>query len=88
MFTMKAAITTPLTVQNICATWATLKISHHTAKWWYQGDQSGAACTEVAAGTSTATLTLTTGTTYTYRAYSATGCAAANEIDAVTFTTP
>ena len=87
IFTVKANLA-PLTAESITATGATLKISHHTAKWWYQGAQSGATCTEVAAGTNTATLTLTANTTYTYRAYSATGCAAANEIDAVTFTTP
>ncbi len=87
MFTVQATLL-PLTVQNIGAAWATLKISHHTGAWWYQGSQANAACTEVAAGANTAFLTsLTAETTYSYRAYSATGCAAANGIDSVTFKT-
>ena len=87
MFTVQAALL-PLTVQNIGATWATLVISPHTGAWWYQGSQANAACTEVAAGANTATLTnLTAETTYAYRAYSASGCAAANGIDSVTFKT-
>ena len=42
----------------------------------------------MAAGTTTASLSsLTAGTTYTYKAYSGSGCASANEIASVSFTT-
>ena len=75
-----------LTVTNITFTTATLTFGNHTSAWWYKGDQSGATCTSVAAGTTTASLaTLTAGTTYTYKAYSDSGCT--TEIGSATFTT-
>ena len=75
-----------LAVTNIAHTTATLALGNQTSAWWYKGDQSGATCTSVAAGTTTAGLaTLTAGTAYTYKAYSDSGCTA--EIGSVTFTT-
>ena len=85
-FTTSAAT---LAVSNITKTSATLTISSHSnIAWWYQGNQSGATCTSIAANTLTADLTdLTVGTEYTYKAYNASGCDAANEIASRTFTT-
>ena len=68
-----AAIT--LTASEVSASGATLTIGNYNAAWWYEGDQSGATCTSVDAGTATATLSnLDAGTSYVYKAYSATGC--------------
>ena len=85
-FTTSAAT---LAVSNITKTSATLTISGHSnIAWWYQGNQSGATCTSIAVNTLTADLTdLTVGTEYTYKAYNASGCDAANEIASRTFTT-
>ena len=79
-----------LTASNVTTTGATLNLNltGHNAAWWYQGNQSGATCTKVAAGTSTATLSLSASTAYIYKAYSASGCAAANELGSAMFTTP
>ena len=77
-----------LEATDVTASGATLKLSLHSAAWWYQGSQDGATCTSVAANVSTATLsTLTGGTSYTYKAYDKTGCVSADEIASVTFTT-
>ncbi len=71
--------TVSLAASGVKETTATLTIGNHTAAWWYQGDQDGAACTAVAASTATASLSgLTGGAEYTYKAYSATGCNATN----------
>ena len=79
-----------LTASNVTTTGATLNLNltGHNAAWWYQGNQSGASCTKVAAGTSTATLSLSASTAYIYKAYGASGCAAANELGSAMFTTP
>ena len=77
-----------LTVSNVTETSATLTIVNHSTAWWYEGNQAGATCTSVSAGTSTAELSdLTGGTSYTYKAYDKTGCHAADEIASETFTT-
>ena len=77
-----------LEATDVTASGATLKLSLHSAAWWYQGSQAGATCTPVGANVSTATLsTLTGGTSYTYKAYDKTGCNSADEIASVTFTT-
>ena len=66
---------TGLTATSVTATGATLTIVNHNGGWWHKGDQAGATCTSVAAGTKTASLTqLTTATTYTYTAYSDATC--------------
>ena len=68
-----AAVT--LAASEVSASGATLTIGNHIDAWWYEGDQSGATCTSVSAGTLTATLSsLDAGTSYVYKAYSATGC--------------
>ena len=85
-FSTLAAVT--LEASAITQTTATLTLSGHSAAWWYQGDQTGATCTSVGAGTATASLTgLTAGTSYTYKAYSASGCASADELASETFAT-
>ena len=65
-----------LTATGITSTTATLAIHNHNAAWWYKGDQTGATCTAVTAGTTTASPTLTADTTYTYTAYSDSSCTA------------
>ena len=78
-----------LSVSSVSGTGATLAIAGHTAAWWYDADSGpDTTCQSVAANTSSDTLSgLTDGNTYTYTAYSASGCAAANELDSVTFST-
>ncbi len=77
-----------LKATNVSASGATLTIQSWTLAWWYQGNQTNAACTSVAANTSTATLSsLDAGTDYTYKAYSKAGCADADQIAARGFTT-
>ena len=85
-FKVSATLNPTLAAASDTATTATLTISHHSGAWWYKGNQSGATCTPVAAGTSSASLSsLTAGTSYTYKAYDASGCASANEIATLTF---
>ena len=85
-FRVSATLGPTLAATSPTATTATLTISHHSGAWWYKGNQSGATCTPVAAGTSSASLSsLTAGTSYTYKAYDTSGCASANEIATVTF---
>ena len=77
-----------LKATNVSASGATLTIQSWTLAWWYKGNQTNAACTSVAANTSTATLSsLDAGTDYTYTAYSKAGCADADQIAARGFTT-
>ena len=78
-----------LTASSLTQQTARLTLSQHGGKaWWYKGNQSGAACTPVAAGTTTADLSsLTAGTSYTYKAYGAATCATAAELASVTFST-
>ena len=81
-----------LTASNVAATTATLTIANHTGQWWYKANTGpdNTCKGPVASGTSTKNLTgLTTATTtYTYKAYSASGCASANELaTAAPFTT-
>ena len=85
-FKVSATLGPVLDASSVTATTATLTISHHGGAWWYKGNQSGATCTPVAAGTSSASLSsLTAGTSYTYKAYDTSGCASANEIATLTF---
>ncbi len=77
-----------LSASDVTGTTATLTIGNWTGAWWYQGDQSGAICTSVNAGTSSASLTgLDYKTAYEYKAYDTSGCASANEIADASFTT-
>ena len=79
-----------LTAAAVASTTATLYLGAHTGAWWYkQTSGSGGVCTSVSAGTRTAALgSLTAGTSYTYTAYGKDGCANADELAAVTFSTP
>ena len=80
-----------LTASNVSATGATLTIAGHTAQWWYNATTGPHSDCQgpVAANTATQALTgLSPGTSYTYSAYSASGCARANQLaTASSFTT-
>ena len=80
--------TVGLSAESLAQAGATLTIANWTQAWWYKGSQTGAQCTSVAANTTTASLALAAGTSYTYTAYSASGCATANKIADVAFSTP
>ena len=89
----RVAMTAPsssLTAIAVTRTTATLLIGNHTQAWWLKGSQSGASCSsQIDAGTTEVGLTeLSPGTSYTWTAYSKSGCAAADELGFVTFTTP
>ena len=89
MLKVSATANIGLTTSNITGTTARLTLSQHGGKaWWYQGNQTGATCTSVAAGTTAVNLdSLTAGTSYTYKAYGDSGCASGADIASVTFTT-
>ena len=80
-----------LTASNIGTTTARLTIATHTGQWWYKADvgPDNTCKGPVAANTATKDLTsLTAGTAYTYTAYDATGCAAADVLSTTaSFTT-
>ena len=84
------SFTTPKpAASEVTATTAALSLSNWSAAWWYKGNQSGATCTSVAAGTTTVNLgSLTAGTPYTYTTYGKDGCNSADAIGSATFTTP
>ena len=89
-----AAFTTQppyITATSITSTGATLNITGHPTAWYYKRTHGPAdtTCTTVAANTSSHTLsaTLSADTLYGYTAYSASGCASANTIDTVYFST-
>ncbi len=67
-----------LTLSKLGDTTATLKISEHTAAWYYEANKTpdNTCKGPVTAGTATKDLTgLTAGTSYVYRAYSDSSCA-------------
>ena len=84
------SFTTPKpAASQVTATTAALSLSNWSAAWWYKGNQSGATCTSVAAGTTTVNLgSLTAGTPYTYTTYGKDGCGSADAIGSAAFTTP
>ena len=69
---------------------ARLSISaSYSGQWWYKGSQTTATCTSVADGTRSVDLSsLESGATLTYRAYGKSGCASADELGSVDFSTP
>ena len=81
--------TVGLTANNVRQTTATLVIANYTNAWWYKGNQLGATCTKVQAGTTTASLSsLTNSTDYTYTVYDAdNNCNAADKIADVDLST-
>ena len=80
--------TVGLTAGSVTSSGATLTLANWTSAWHYKGNQTNASCTSVAANTNTATLTgLDALTDFTYSVYSAAGCASADEIADVAFTT-
>ena len=84
------SFTTPKpAASEVTATSAALSLSNWSAAWWYKSSESNAACTPVAAGTTTVNLgSLTAGTPYTYTTYGKDGCNSADAIGSATFTTP
>ena len=76
-----------LTAGSITLSGATLTLSNFTGAWWHNSGYGATGCTRVSAG-ATATLSeLASGTAYTYYAFSRSGCAQADTIDSVSFTT-
>ena len=74
--------TTPmLAPSDVKQSTATLTISNHTAAWYYKGNQSGAQCRAVSAGTTTANLSSLTGNrAHVYKAYADSDCTSAYEL--------
>ena len=80
--------TTTFSANSVTQKKATLSLSGYSGAWWYKGNQSGDACTPVAAGTRTVNLTgLTPGTAYTYGLFFYADCTSGLEIKSVSFTT-
>ena len=78
--------TLELRATSVTETTATLNLDNHTAAWWYKRTvPADTTCTSVAAGGTGSLSSLTANTKYTYKAYSATGCGASDEIATLTF---
>ena len=80
-----------LSVSSVTDTSATLTMTDHSGAWWHKRTSPGGddTCAPVAANSTTANLSgLSPGTSYTYKVYSKTGCANADEIASADFTTP
>ena len=88
-FNTTAVVTVTLTASARTQTGATLTLANHSAVWWYKRTgPTGGTCTSRTAAQTTAALTgLTKGTNYTYKAYSKTGCGAADVIATAMFST-
>ena len=77
-----------LTEVDVTATTVRLDLTGHSGAWWYDDTASAVSCTKVNSGTSPGRVKgMTKNTSYTFKAYSASGCASANELAATTFTT-
>ena len=78
-----------LSVDNVTATTATLKIENHTGQWWYQANEGPDSSCQgpVAEGSTTVDLALIPGTQYTYKSYDVSGCGDTHVGASVTFTT-
>ena len=84
-----ARVATTLTASNVTTTSATLTLTGQTGSWWLkQTAPSTGTCTSGESDFSHALTTLTGGAVHTYKAYSASGCAFANETASETFITP
>ena len=89
MLEVSATANIGLTASSLTQQSARLTLSQYGGEaWWYQGNQTGATCTPVAAGTTVVDLSsLTAGTSYTYKAYGAATCTSGAELASVTFST-
>ena len=77
-----------LSVENITATSAKLKIANFPLAFWHQGNQPGAQCASVSAGATEVDLTnLASGAQHVYTVHFASGCAAATQFGSFTFKT-
>ncbi len=75
-----------LTVSGVKATSATLNIVGHSGQWWYDADTGpDNACQGPVSAASDALTGLTEHQQYTYTAYDAAGCNAADALDSITF---
>ena len=90
-FQISAIANPTLSVTSVTVNSATLNIADHSGAWWYKrtaGTPASTTCHSVASGTTSDSITgLTAGNSYTYKAYDASGCASANEIATLTFST-
>ena len=77
-----------LTPISAAPTSATLALAGHTGAWSVQrtAPTPAGSCASVSSGATASASGLTTGTAYTFKAYSGSGCATANEIASATFT--
>ena len=86
---VSATSETTLAASSVTATTATLTLSHYSTAWWLKRTTPADTTCKSKGTTATESLTtLTAGTSYTYEAYSKDGCADADEIATVTFSTP
>ena len=77
-----------LTGLYVTATTVTLNLTGHSGAWWFDDTGAIVSCTKVNSGTSYGRAKdMTKNTSYTFKAYSASGCASANELAETTFTT-
>ena len=78
-----------LTASSVTSSGATLTIVNHSGDWYIKKTAPSPAgtCSSSISGTTHTLSSLTASTAYTYKAFDTAGCAAANEIATVTFTT-
>ena len=78
-----------LSVGSVARTSAALAMAHYAGNWHYQADSGpDNTCQGPVSGGTVENLTgLTADTEYTYRAYDKSGCASADELETLTFTT-
>ena len=80
--------TVRFSASSVTSTSATLTISGNSGSWYYKyTSPTGGTCSAAQSGQTASVTNLTGSTTYTFKAYSASGCASANEIASTTFTT-
>ena len=84
-----ATFTTPkLSATAVKDVGATLTLTGHSAAWWHKRTAPTAGvCVSVSANTSADVSSLTPGRSHAYKAYDKAGCASADELTAVAFTT-
>ena len=89
-FSLSATAAATLYSSEVDQTSGLLRIANHSSAWWYKrtAPTAGTCTARMASQKKTASLTLTASTSYTYKAYSAAGCADADEIASESFTTP
>ena len=88
MLKVSATTNPTLAESSVTATTATLTLSHYPEAWWYKRTSgSGGTCADGPTSYTASLGSLTADTAYTYKAYGKSGCADADEIASVTFST-